>query len=434
MPLQSSPTDRESEEGVAVAFEGREDAHELAAVYFCFQHKDQAPAVKPQNRRWTKINQVQIRGRTSIDTLAERLNLHSIEDNQVEETPTNGKQKKHGKRPARIDTVPLKTQDTVEGPLLTNNSGQHGAPNYGSRMYLPKERSSFWSICCFSMPEDELSTMHYEPGQIVRIPVGSTRPSKRTNESKTSKLPSAVQTPTTPSPRKPQMAYESLPSTPQRMSDQLKPNVPSSPSRHTLRPQVLYTSPSQTQTFLSYIPSSLSPSITSKLLAELAKPISKHDEAGYIYIFSLSAAIEAEAAAVPSPPGGKILIKIGRATNVTRRLYEWTRQCEKNVSLLRYYPYIPGYVPFSDDSIPAASRAASVSAPMPAGAPTKVPFAHRVERLIHVELSDLRVRRHCMVCQGEHREWFEVERSMEAVKAVDEVCRRWVDWAVKTAE
>jgi hypothetical protein len=59
----------------------------------------------------------------------------------------------------------------------------------------------------------------------------------------------------------------------------------------------------------------------------------------------------------------------------------------------------------------------------------KVPHAHRVERLIHIELADQRVRRDCAACGKEHREWFEVEATREGVKGVDEVVRRWVGWA-----
>jgi hypothetical protein len=59
----------------------------------------------------------------------------------------------------------------------------------------------------------------------------------------------------------------------------------------------------------------------------------------------------------------------------------------------------------------------------------KVPHAHRVERLIHIELAEQRVMKKCDSCGSNHREWFEVEASREGVKRVDEVVKRWVDWA-----
>lgn len=59
----------------------------------------------------------------------------------------------------------------------------------------------------------------------------------------------------------------------------------------------------------------------------------------------------------------------------------------------------------------------------------KVPHAHKVERLIHIELGAQRVMKKCEACGKDHREWFEVEATREGVKGVDEVVKRWVDWA-----
>lgn len=63
------------------------------------------------------------------------------------------------------------------------------------------------------------------------------------------------------------------------------------------------------------------------------------------------------------------------------------------------------------------------------GGVRKVAHAHRVERLVHLELADQQVKHGCATCGKEHREWFEVEASEEGVKAVDEVVKRWVAWA-----
>ena len=203
---------------------------------------------------------------------------------------------------------------------------------------------------------------------------------------------------------------------------------------------------------MSLIPQTASPQTASLLLAELAKPVSPQDEAGYIYIFWLTPESQpstpaAEAARsllgppTPSRPsnarrpsdvladfasedpttsrslgasGGtkKILLKIGRATNVQRRLNEWQRQCGYNLSLIRYYPYIP-----------SAS---------PAAVPRKIPHSHKVERLVHIELAGLGLRvadrEKCSACGREHREWFEVGATRRAVADVDDVVRRWADW------
>jgi hypothetical protein len=179
-------------------------------------------------------------------------------------------------------------------------------------------------------------------------------------------------------------------------------------------------------------------------MAELAKPVSRLDEPGYIYMFWLTpesnpSAPTDDARSLLAPPSrlpgqrrpsdviasyaapGKlqqpktILLKIGRATNVQRRLNEWKRQCGYNLSLVRYYPYIGG-----------SSSAGNLAAPR------KMPHSHRVERLIHLELAGaglrLADRERCDACGRDHREWFEVAATKDGVQAVDEVVRRWVEW------
>lgn len=123
-----------------------------------------------------------------------------------------------------------------------------------------------------------------------------------------------------------------------------------------------------------------------------------------------------------------ILLKIGRAQNVQRRLNQWTRQCGYNLSLIRYYPYHPTASDTDvnvDESLGVSPRT-----------PRRVPNAHKVERLIHIELNGKRAKggEKCGVCGREHREWFEVEASREGVKAVDEVVRRWVKWGEREVE
>jgi hypothetical protein len=184
----------------------------------------------------------------------------------------------------------------------------------------------------------------------------------------------------------------------------------------------------------------------------MAKPVSEHDDEGYIYMFwltpeSLPSTPPSEAAPsllAPSirQPGQRrtsdvlntfstnlnnsskktILLKIGRAQNVQRRLNQWTRQCGYNLSLIRYYPY-------------HSTTLSSTSVNEPPRTPRKVPNAHKVERLIHIELNGKRAvsSGKCGVCGREHREWFEVEASRNGVKAVDEVVRRWVDWGERAA-
>ncbi|KAK4992053.1 hypothetical protein LTR50_001449 [Elasticomyces elasticus] len=227
---------------------------------------------------------------------------------------------------------------------------------------------------------------------------------------------------------------------------------------------------SQTDRLLSLIPKHLSPQTTSALLGELAKPISPHDDAGYIYIFWLTGSDRAPSTGAASsllgpPASGKsrrassimseysstqrgdsgaarstIMLKIGRANNVHRRMNEWTRQCGYNLSLVRWYPYVRSSM--SASATPSPVRDTSMLPSVVADQVVhpnlstdskeyirKVPHAHRVERLIHIELAGMRVKRSCETCGKEHREWFEVDANQASVKAVDEVIRRWIRWS-----
>ncbi|KAI3316886.1 DUF1766-domain-containing protein [Xylariaceae sp. AK1471] len=254
---------------------------------------------------------------------------------------------------------------------------------------------------------------------------------------------------------------EERPSRPKPRPIQNAPTKPSSakvPSRQHLAPSSASQRPSlaaskqssaqssmsQTSQYLSLIPNSVVPETAANLLKELAKPYVLTDEPGYIYIFWLTpeselSTLPAEAArnlltppsrpdmrqrrtsdvlqsfAVQSDRAGSssktILLKIGRASNVQRRLNEWQRQCGYNLSLIRYYPYVPSSQPST---------------------PRKMPHSHKVERLIHIELEGqgLRVKHKtsCDTCGRNHREWFEVEATRAGITTVDEIVKRWSDW------
>lgn len=218
--------------------------------------------------------------------------------------------------------------------------------------------------------------------------------------------------------------------------------------------------------FSSLIPSTTSPEITSRLLTYLSKPTSDKDTPGYIYMFWLTPEslpneppIERAASLLQTPSksnstqnskvieildtfssfehrihtgdnsrgvGGykissnqnnskkTILLKIGRAQNVYRRMNQWTKQCGYHLSLVRYYPYQPSSSSSQQES------------------PITVPNVNKVERLIHIEISHLQASfGKCDACGKVHKEWFEVEASQSAVHAVDEVIRRWVDWSIR---
>ncbi|PHH80224.1 hypothetical protein CDD80_2425 [Ophiocordyceps camponoti-rufipedis] len=199
------------------------------------------------------------------------------------------------------------------------------------------------------------------------------------------------------------------------------------------------------------IPTSLDAATVSALMTELSRPYADAEEAGYIYMFWLTPASRRDAtppvAAARSllvppspargPPGaahnrrrpsdvvsrfagqgdaGKMLLKIGRAVNVQRRMNQWQGQCGHDIEMLRYYPYLPG----------ASDAPANDKGPMP----RMTPHCRRVERLIHLELAGrgLRANLETCGCGRDHREWFQVEPTRESVRSVDDVIRRWVEW------
>ncbi|KAF3930092.1 hypothetical protein ABW19_dt0205811 [Dactylella cylindrospora] len=219
------------------------------------------------------------------------------------------------------------------------------------------------------------------------------------------------------------------------------------------------------------LPSHLSTRTRAMIAAELRKPISQKDMPGYIYIFLLkdnTGAPPQPAAATLAPPTSKrkysysktdpgsaalfravddeeddenktgngekkVLLKIGRAQNVQRRLHQWSQQCGYNLQLIRFYPYVPltdspeSGSPGSGSRKPSTTGETSPPAPSPG---QKVPYSHRVERLIHLELRDEYYNRPhtCEECGRVHKEWFAVPGSREGVGRVDEVVKRWCKW------
>ena len=388
---------------------GRHEVLDLAALY-CWQHKDQAIQSTPNN-----IPNPQLKPRTSIDTLMDRLGVLEIN----EQSPTKP-------RPGRQTA--------------------HASFN--------EKRRRKKTICCFECIDEEGGA--YPPPKPVQRPVQS-RPSTQGHS---------------PLPQKQYQgrpAYNRISSSDQRTScaphPQSHSQVPN-PRRHS----------SKTSSLLSWIPSTLSPATTSILLTELNKPISTSDEHGYIYMFWLTPLNTTRGSAqspiprdiassiLPSTPqgnghlrppiqprsvsdalnaarnmnalasnptstaAGTIRLKIGRTNNVHRRLNEWTRQCSHDLTLIRYYPYTPS----SASSSPGRGGHGRIVSADDALVPgRKVPHVHRVERLIHLELADMRIRNlgRCEDCGKEHREWFEVEAAKEALRRVDECVRRWISWA-----
>ena len=369
----------------------RQEAIDAASLY-CWQHKDQDTSANPPTNVITPV-----KTRTSIDTLLDRLGVLQINDDPVSSKPK-----------------------------------PHKRHTYQSRLSEKRRPRKSTFCCCFQIAEDS-----GEDGKPTSVQPQPPRPANGVPPSSNQnvKLPATA--------GRPQHAQVS-------------------PTPQTFQPS------SSDKPLASWIPSRLPPQTASILLTELAKPISSADDEGYIYMFwvtppttttqrsaesavprdiassllpqapqssnslrpptqprSVSDALRAaqDLNALTSNPTsskpGTLRLKIGRTSNVHRRLAEWSKQCSYDLTLIRYYPYTPSHP--SHDRLPSASLVPG----------RKVPHVHRVERLIHLELAAQRVQDlgQCPECGKEHREWFEVEAEKESLRRVDECIRRWVSWA-----
>jgi len=497
--IDAKPSSGDNGVLAVVSVVGDSDEEETgAAAFYCWQHKDQAPATGGPDGQETTL--YPLRERNSIDTLVAQLGV--LEVNEHAQTSSQRRrqnrqdQRTLGNRPPkRVNRPP--TWDNVEGPLMSVPSdlmAEKHRINQCPAASAPRKNNGFWgSLCCISAEEDDYVEVVRHKRRTLNQPPPMTTTTQQTPEAPWSQAPSRRQ----PSRLSGSSAVPA--SAPQPSGSSTTPTSASRPVSSSVpvrkplgekqaRPlNKISSRPSETSMLLSYIPKTLTPQTASALLAELSKPISQHDEEGYIYIFwltpeSLGPAPSSTASTLLAPPsrpeqgrrtsdvlrqysvrqpqrprpgtahqrsGGDsaattekdtILLKIGRASNVTRRMHEWTRQCGYSLSLVRYYPYVsstpsPSPNP-SPQASPANTRRQSYNHQRPSDpmrrvseGVRKVPHAHRVERLIHLELSEQRVTKRCNACGKDHREWFEVEASKDGVTKVDEVVKRWVGWA-----
>ena len=375
-----------------------------AAAFYCWQHKDQAEQLAAQGGH-TQLHPLQ--ERSSIDSLVDRMGIIDLDETAPEPKGRTHLHHPQIARPKRRDTLPA-GWNQMESPLMTvpQDVLKHKIPKRRS----PPRRSNVklaWA-CCIQADDDDLPPVRVRRDDRNRHP----RPRTRTDHAPV-----------------------------------VRPEMSHSSAARPARPQPT-SAPSQTQNLLSLIPPKLSPQTTSALLAEMSRPISSADEAGYIYIFWLTPETEpskpddetassllddddqlhlqrrdralAQYASVRRSPNQSrdkrtITLKIGRAANVHRRLTQWTKQCGQNITLIRYYPH-------------RGSGSSSGSASL--GSAQKVAHVHKVERLIHLELADKRVvKSDCESCGRDHREWFEIDATKEGLRGVDDTVRRWVAWA-----
>ena len=448
---EGSPSTRRRPNAIAVTATREDGIHQQDSEgLFCWRHKEQTNLLQDDAKEKVD-NAVKLERKTSLDTLVKRLGILDIKEE-------NGRQHRHESlriqptRPPRRSTFPKERQDfsNLEKNAIAMEQSIRERTSKQSRNSGPISplKLFFSRLNCLRVAEadDDLPrpVRTYSNPRNLRSYSSSDFPSSRP-------IISSKQLPQ----RSKRHSVNSL--NPPRQPQSLQICINQQPSLPLGRPRLQRDRSSQTQELLALIPKHLSPEVTGNLLVELNKSITPSDKDGYIYMYWLDpsatpiAGSEAktsllhllgeqtvqdrhsvrsahEVPPLQSSPKQSVLLKIGRARNVHRRMNEWTRQCNLNVSMLRYYPYLPSS-PSSMKCSPNP-RHSSTASPLPIDGPPRVPFASRVERLIHLELADFRSIKKCKACGSNHREWFEVEWSREAIRDVDATIRRWVAWGL----
>ena len=412
-----------------------------AAALFCWQHQDQARDSDLQRLRLENRRHGGLQQRTSIDTIIDRLgtlNIPMQEVNAPVETgnlKTTNNEDDGNRRKSHSDRNRLSL--LAEGGQQTSSAKKKHSRQQPSRS---KHQSSLLSfLCCLSVD----STLNEE----------SIRPSRRAQPVK-NRDDLQVSSKRSLRPRNYQQAETgSRESTTHRSERGSDVDAEHQSRRPQGRPRIQHGPPSQTGHLLSLIPPSLPPRTAALLLAELAKPVSSTDEEGYIYIYSLndpstmnSNRMVADAVNDAGPVSGdisggggnqahhhdrqedrqtkmgqkkSILLKIGRASNVHRRMNQWKRQCGYELTVIRFYP----------TTTTTTTAAKSSSSSSSSSSVTKVKHVRRVERLIHLELLSNRVKSACLACGQVHQEWFAVDPHPQCLRAVNQTVLRWVTWA-----
>ena len=480
---------------------GIEDGREVVeATFYCWQHKDQARRAVDHSRAAGIGGKVMpLRPQDSIDTLVDRLGGIDLGANQqaaaTQPMPTSFKDGKH--KTTDYPPTTVKHRRSSHAPP--------SRPTHGSR-HQPKTGFLSALCCTASAAsdndEDYIEIVRHKKRTQNNIRSHDRTDTAEMYSARAASVPPAsasghYNTPPSPCPPQASQHYPNL------SYDPLKYH--SSPATTAPHHQT-YPSLNPTGDLLSFISPSLNPRTSSSILAEMSKPISAFDEPGYIYIFwltdsadpqpapsdSVTASLLSPRNTLFSPPGKTapqqngskqgsdllrrysrvrrtayghsapglrprhssaqewsqpterrtVMLKIGRASNVHRRMSEWTRQCGHNLSLIRFYPHVPSTAiqpaqksytsPYDSSPKPREGQAERRGS---SGNIRKVPCSHRVERLLHIELAGRGMKAEgseCAACGREHREWFEIEATLDGLRLVDDIVKRWVDWAETT--
>lgn len=162
----------------------------------------------------------------------------------------------------------------------------------------------------------------------------------------------------------------------------------------------------------------------------MEKPISKRDKPGFIYTYLLS-----QGPRVSRPTHA--YFKIGRTTNPHRRMYQVSNVCKIEPKIIELVPSFP----LSEQNHILPTNLEVLEEKLE-NVP-KCPISHRVERLIHLELSSLykKAGYKCPHCGCTHREWIKVTRKYHPdgtpmtdrelwLSSIRPVILKWVQYGV----
>ncbi|OJD26256.1 hypothetical protein ACJ73_02375 [Blastomyces percursus] len=469
---------------------GKSEIGSNTTAAFCWQHKDQEVHINPASAEPPKPTS-KLKLRSSIETLVERVQLLDVDDQR---RPASAGKAFDTTSVCRKQQASLRAELPPNGHIIQRReTRRYSMDTPGVHVFQPADNAPHSSahsrthLFKYKLKSRGKSSVG---GKIVRFIMGMgddeeivvsrvrNRRTASNNESGISSISSRSATVQPPIQSADTVhGRHSRPSRASKFhgSTQLSVSQPSTPERRPrtgaqfpspsparLRPPSLQSSPastmSETDALLRWIPSYLSPMTHSTLLKQLSEPISDSDEPGYIYMCWVTShtqaasppAAEIASSLLPAPDSGirrrntgeimrsagvapnkvqgsqenkatdTITLKIGRAANVHRRMNQWKEQCGHNLTLMRYYPYA------------SASPSVHPGAPLP---PRKVPHVHKVERLVHLELADRRVKLQepCEGCGRKHKEWFEIKADREQLRMVDACVKRWVEWSEQEA-
>ncbi|KAF9319507.1 hypothetical protein BG003_008898 [Podila horticola] len=159
--------------------------------------------------------------------------------------------------------------------------------------------------------------------------------------------------------------------------------------------------------------------VQTKLRRAMEKAVSDTDKPGYIYTYQLLETRQNKT---------HTFFKVGRTDNVHRRMNEWSDKCGSPPILIEVFPEQGDLAPKSESDL--------ADSPIDDKDLTglRCRYAHRVERLIHIELKPFHDKDHVCACKTAHREWFMVphkaglKESQQMDQAWQQIRRVIVHW------